>query len=82
MQSYNIAEAKMHLSEILERVLEGEEILLTRRGKPIARLVPATHGGINILGAGTDDPNLNRDVVARDDWWKPVPDDETRNWYE
>jgi prevent-host-death family protein len=41
--SYNVAQAKAHLSEILERVANGEEIVLTRRGRPVARLVP-DHG--------------------------------------
>lgn len=34
-------EAKTHLSSLLERVKRGEEILITRHGKAIARLVPA-----------------------------------------
>ena len=34
-------EAKTHLSALLERVGGGEEVLITRHGKPIARLVPA-----------------------------------------
>lgn len=34
-------EAKTHLSTLLERVSRGEEILITRHGKAIARLVPA-----------------------------------------
>ena len=34
-------EAKTHLSSLLERVRRGEEIIITRHGKPIARLVPA-----------------------------------------
>ena len=81
MQSYNVAEAKTHLSEILQRVSEGEEILLTRRGRPIARVIPAARTS-NILGAGKHDPNINLDIIARDDWWKPMPDNETRTWYE
>lgn len=32
--------AKNHLSTLLEQVECGEEVLITRRGKPIARLVP------------------------------------------
>ncbi len=82
MRSYNVAEAKTHLSEILERVSEGEEILLTRRGKPIARVVPATAGAVNILGSGTHDANINCDVLANDDWWKPLPENEVQPWYE
>lgn len=34
-------EAKTHLSALLERVARGEEVLITRHGKAIARLVPA-----------------------------------------
>ncbi len=37
--------AKTHLSQLVERALEGEEIVLTRRGKPAVRLVPARAGG-------------------------------------
>jgi prevent-host-death family protein len=34
-------EAKTHLSALLERVARGEEVLVTRHGKAIARRVPA-----------------------------------------
>ena len=34
-------EAKTHLSALLDKVKHGEEVLITRRGKAIARLVPA-----------------------------------------
>ena len=36
----NVYEAKTHLSKLLDRVLEGEEIVIGRAGKPVARLVP------------------------------------------
>lgn len=34
-------EAKTHLSSLLDRVAEGEEVVITRHGKPVARLVDA-----------------------------------------
>lgn len=34
-------EAKTYLSSLLEKVNRGEEVLITRRGKAVARLVPA-----------------------------------------
>lgn len=40
MQQVQIAHAKAHLSALLERVEAGEEIVIARRGRPIARLVP------------------------------------------
>ena len=36
----NVHEAKTHLSRLLERVKNGEEIILAKAGKPYARLVP------------------------------------------
>jgi prevent-host-death family protein len=36
----NIHEAKTHLSRLVERVEAGEEILIARGGRPVARLVP------------------------------------------
>lgn len=36
----NIHEAKTNLSKLLTRVKEGEEIIIAKAGKPVARLVP------------------------------------------
>jgi prevent-host-death family protein len=43
MEQVQIAHAKAHLSALLERVEAGEEIIIARRGKAIARLVPEPH---------------------------------------
>jgi prevent-host-death family protein len=40
MKSVGSFEAKTHLPELLERVAKGEKILITRRGQPVAMLVP------------------------------------------
>jgi prevent-host-death family protein len=40
MQTINVAEAKAHLSEILTRIESGGEVVITRRGRPVARLCP------------------------------------------
>lgn len=40
-KTVNVHEAKTHLSRLLERVSEGEEIVIARAGRPVARLVPA-----------------------------------------
>ncbi len=40
MRIVGILEAKTHLSRLIEDVLAGEEILIVRRGRPVARLVP------------------------------------------
>jgi prevent-host-death family protein len=41
MEQVGMHAAKTNLSQLVERALAGEEIVLTRRGKPVVRLVPA-----------------------------------------
>lgn len=38
MNSVNLADAKAHLSELVDRVEAGDSVEITRRGKPVARL--------------------------------------------
>ncbi|HWE05996.1 MAG TPA: type II toxin-antitoxin system prevent-host-death family antitoxin [Rhizomicrobium sp.] len=38
MRSVNLAEAKAHLSELVERAAAGEVVCIMRRGKPVAKL--------------------------------------------
>jgi prevent-host-death family protein len=38
--SVNVYEAKTHLSQLLDRAAAGEEIVIARAGRPVARLVP------------------------------------------
>lgn len=54
MKSVGAFEAKTHLSALLQRVERGEEIMITRHGKAVARLVPAS--------------DLEADVRARREW--------------
>jgi prevent-host-death family protein len=36
----NVHEAKTHLSRLLQRVINGEEVVIAKAGKPVARLMP------------------------------------------
>jgi prevent-host-death family protein len=45
MAEVGMHEAKTQLSKLVERVEGGEEIVITRRGAPAARLVPERRGG-------------------------------------
>lgn len=40
MSTVTLAEAKTHLSHLLDQVEAGEEVVITRRGLPIARITP------------------------------------------
>jgi len=46
MISKNVTEAKAQLSSLLESVENGEEIVITRGSRPIAKLVPLVPKGI------------------------------------
>ncbi len=47
-------EAKTHLSALLEKVSQGQEVLITKRGEPIARLVPAQRSDRTQVAATID----------------------------
>lgn len=61
MAEVNVHEAKTHLSRLLLRVAAGEEIVIARAGKPVAKLVPI-------------EPKSRR-VIGQDDGLFEVPDD-------
>lgn len=66
MTTVNVHEAKTQLSRLLERVLQGEEVVIARNGRPVASLVaiserparrtPGTAKGRISLSPNFDDP--------------------------
>ena len=70
MVQINVHEAKTHLSRFLQRVAAGEEIIIARDGRPVARLVPFhAPKGARLLGRGKGD------FEVRDDFDDPLPDE-------
>ncbi len=67
--SYNVHEAKTHLSRLLEKVAEGEEVVIARAGVPVARLVPVRATTKRELGF-----ERGRVFIA-DDFDAPLPDE-------
>jgi prevent-host-death family protein len=70
---YSTFDAKAKLSEILDRVSGGEEIVITRHGKPVARVVPVISSGRRNLGfaasevgftPGWDEPLRAEDLIG------------------
>lgn len=41
MTTYNVHEAKTHFSKLIEKAAAGEEVVIAKAGKVMARLVPA-----------------------------------------
>lgn len=70
MTTVNIHEAKTHLSRLLARVIEGEEIVIAKSGRPVARLVPVeSRSRERVLG---QDRGL---FEVPDDFDEPLPED-------
>ena len=72
-------EAKTHLSSLLKKVTHGEEILITKRGLPIAKLVPAeNHAKSNAETAIYALLLLRKELTLGDESWKTLRDESRR----
>ncbi len=71
MEVFNVHEAKTNLSRLLERVIQGEEIVIARGGRPVAKLValareprrPGRQKGRIHVGPDFDEP-LPQEIQA------------------
>ncbi|MGH9672422.1 MAG: type II toxin-antitoxin system Phd/YefM family antitoxin [Bryobacteraceae bacterium] len=73
----NIHQAKTHLSRLLERVLLGEEIIIAKAGRPVARLVPLDSESTE-RRPGT----AKGDFVVPEDFDSPLPDSVVVDFYK
>jgi prevent-host-death family protein len=60
MPFYSIAQAKDQLSRLVDEAIAGEQVTITRHGKPVAELRPAIAGG-----AGRPSPELIDELAKR-----------------
>ena len=68
IESVNIHEAKTHLSKLVDKAAAGNEVVIARAGKPVARLVPLASGcRQRKLGA------LKGRIRVPDDFDAPLP---------
>ncbi len=80
MPAYNVAEAKAKLSQLLQKAQRGEEVVIAKDHKPIAKLVPFEQPR-----AGRRKPGSGKDEVlyVAPDAFKPLdelPIREIREW--
>src|ERR1700687_4782897 len=66
MPTYSVAEAKNNLSELIDRALKGEGVLIPRHGKPVvefkpvpAQVGPISDADLNWLASNRLQPNRN-----------------------
>ena len=70
----NVHQAKTQLSRLLAQVEAGEDIVIARRGEPIARLVPCKFGGKRQPDV------LKGKVIIPDNFFEPLPEEELKAW--
>jgi prevent-host-death family protein len=79
MTRVTVHEAKTHLSRLLEEVEKGGEVVISRRDKPIARLVPIETVQPEVLPARR--PGRMQGLIdIGPEFFEPLPDDELRLW--
>lgn len=79
MASVGILEAKTQLSALVERAAAGEEITITRHGKPVARLVATVaHDRERAVRAFEKMRELRKGVTLGDLDWKALRDEGRR----
>jgi prevent-host-death family protein len=83
MHKVNIHEAKTHLSRLIEEVEAGEEVIIARNGKPVARLTaaqkirsPRTPGGWEGQVQIADDFDETSEDLIDDFYNSPILPDE------
>jgi len=70
MTIYNIHEAKTHFSKLLDLVAHGEEIVIAKAGKPVARILPFVAHDFSPRVAGIDKGK----VTIMSDFDAPLPE--------
>jgi prevent-host-death family protein len=70
MTVFNIHDAKTHFSKLLERVLNGEEVVIAKAGKPVARILPFVADNLSPRTPGIDKGK----VIIMPDFDAPLPD--------
>lgn len=68
--TYSTFDAKTKLSEILERVSEGEEIVITKHGRPVAKVTRVVEPGTRELGFARNE------IILHPGWDTPITEEE------
>ena len=79
MATVTAFEAKTRFGTLLDRVTRGEEIIITRHDKPVARMVPEGRPGLAEIRQAVSDLRTLRKEMAKRRGFKLLTDKEIRN---
>jgi prevent-host-death family protein len=74
MSTFTVHQAKTQLSKLLAEVEAGEEVVIARGSKPVARLVPFEPKTRRVFG------RLKGKIAIDDRFFDPLPEDELALW--
>jgi prevent-host-death family protein len=79
MPTVTALEAKTRFGELLDRVSRGEEIVITRHEKPVARLIPEGRPSLAGVREAVSELRALRRQMAKNKRFKPLTDKEIKN---
>jgi prevent-host-death family protein len=79
MATVTAFEAKTRFGQLLDRVTRGEEIVITRHDKPVARMIPEGRPGLADIRKAVSGLRALRKEMAKRRGFKPITDKEIRN---
>jgi prevent-host-death family protein len=78
MSTVTAFQAKTRFGELLDRVARGEEIVITRHEKPVARIVPEGGGNLDHINQAVADLRAVRSLMAKRRGFKVLTDREIK----
>jgi prevent-host-death family protein len=76
MSAFSASEARARFRELLDRVARGEEIVITRHDKPVARIIPEGGRSLEKVRRAVQDLHALREEIAQRKGFKPLTDKE------
>lgn len=76
MSTLSAFEAKTRFGEVLDRVARGEEVVITRHDKPVARIVPEGRPSLKAIRSAVADLRALRKEISANPGFQPLTDTE------
>lgn len=75
MSTVTIHQAKTNLSKLIERASQGEEIIIARGTKPVAKLVP-----VGVVKGKRQPGSMKGELEIGPEFFEPLTDEELSHW--
>jgi prevent-host-death family protein len=76
MTTVSVHEAKTHLSRLIEKVLAGEKVVISRNREPVVQMIPAQAAPMKTRRIGA----WKGKISLGERFFEPLPEDELKAW--